>query len=65
MQAAKAYNIDLTDSYMIGDNECDIIAGKTAGCKTILVETDGLYGQTRSGTSLIDIVMDELRVELQ
>lgn len=33
LQAAEKYNIDLTQSYMIGDGERDIEAGKAAGCK--------------------------------
>jgi len=32
-------NIDLTSSWMIGDNETDIQAGKTASCKTILLSS--------------------------
>ena len=38
-QAAKDHNIDLNSSFMIGDRITDIIAGKNAGCKTILLET--------------------------
>lgn len=37
--AAEKYNIDLSMSWMIGDSENDIIAGKAAGCKTILIDT--------------------------
>ena len=36
--------IDLADSYMIGDMTTDIAAGKAAGAKTIMVET-GFAGQ--------------------
>lgn len=36
-QAAKDYNIDLSRSWMIGDSENDIEAGKNAGCKTGLL----------------------------
>ena len=32
IQASKDYNIDLSQSYMIGDSENDIIAGRNAGC---------------------------------
>lgn len=38
-QAAADYNIDLTQSYMIGDSPVDIEAGKNAGCRTVLVLT--------------------------
>ena len=36
--AAEKYNIDLKNSYMIGDSESDIQAGKAAGCKCIKIE---------------------------
>jgi D-glycero-D-manno-heptose 1,7-bisphosphate phosphatase len=39
LNAAKDFDIDLKKSYMIGDMISDIIAGKSAGCKTILVES--------------------------
>lgn len=37
LQAAEEHDIDLSESWMIGDNETDIEAGRRAGCKTILV----------------------------
>ena len=41
LQAAKDFNIDLSESYMIGDSENDIKAGKNAGCKeSILVSKE-------------------------
>ncbi len=46
LQAAEKYNIDLAQSWMIGDSERDILAGKSAGCKTILLsEENKKYGQ--------------------
>lgn len=39
LQAAEEMKIALNLSYMIGDDAKDIEAGKTAGCKTILVTT--------------------------
>jgi D-glycero-D-manno-heptose 1,7-bisphosphate phosphatase len=39
MQSQKEFNIDLTQSFMIGDKTADIKAGHDAGCKTILVKT--------------------------
>lgn len=36
-QAAEAMNIDLSQSWMIGDGLTDIKAGKSAGCNTILL----------------------------
>lgn len=37
LRAAKELNIDLSESWMIGDSESDIEAGKRAGCKTALI----------------------------
>lgn len=34
---AKAYEVNLAESYMIGDRDVDILAGKKAGTKTVLV----------------------------
>ena len=33
LQAANDWNIDLNESYMIGDSERDVAAGNAAGCK--------------------------------
>ena len=38
-RAEKKWTINLMQSFMIGDKQSDIEAGKRAGCKTILVET--------------------------
>lgn len=42
LQAQKDLNIDLKKSWMIGDKESDMIAGKSAGCKTILISDKNL-----------------------
>jgi D-glycero-D-manno-heptose 1,7-bisphosphate phosphatase len=34
LEAARSRNLDLTASWMIGDSESDIQAGKNAGCRT-------------------------------
>ncbi len=36
-KAAREHGIDLQDSYVIGDMQMDIDAGKALGCKTVLV----------------------------
>ena len=41
LQAAKDFNIDLEQSYMIGDGELDRGAGEAAGCRTKIIPTDG------------------------
>lgn len=58
LEAASIYDIDLKESYMIGDRWRDVEAGKRAGCKTIFID----YGYSEkkpkgfhhSATSLLD-----------
>lgn len=41
LRAAKDFNIDLSQSYMIGDDDRDVQAGKNAGCKANMkIETN-------------------------
>lgn len=57
LQAAKDFNIDLEHSWMIGDGENDITAGKNAGCHTALITVDeNDRGQEVSVTSLYGFV---------
>ena len=37
LKAAKDFNIDLSQSIMIGDDENDVLAGNAAGCKSFIV----------------------------
>lgn len=39
LDAAKEHDIDLSNSFVIGDKNTDIEAGKNAGCRTIFVLT--------------------------
>ncbi len=39
LEAASEFNIDLKKSWMVGDSDRDVKAGKAAGCKTIAVRT--------------------------
>jgi len=51
LQAAKDFNIDLSQSWMIGDGENDVKAGIAAGCKTVLVGS-GEFGQDLTVSSV-------------
>lgn len=54
LKAVEDYNIDLKNSWMVGDGENDIKAGKAVGCKTVLLNTEyNFYGQ--------DICVENLR----
>lgn len=57
LKAAQDFNIDLGQSYMIGDGENDIKAGMAAGCKTVLLNTEGEeFGQDICVGSLKEFV---------
>ena len=58
LQAAHDFNIDLSESYMIGDSENDVLAGINAGCNTILIgdEISDDYRQTSLVNSLNEAV---------
>ncbi len=36
-KAAEDFNIDISESYMVGDSEIDMMAGKAAGCKLVYI----------------------------
>lgn len=57
LKASKDFNIDLEESWMIGDSENDILAGKNAGCKTALISPSFEdFGQDITLLSLSDIL---------
>ena len=58
-KAAKQFNIDLTQSYMVGDSTIDIQTGKNAGTKTVLVKT-GQAGTDEKYAVNADIEADNL-----
>ncbi len=58
LRAAQDFNIDLSQSWMIGDGANDIGAGKNAGCKTALIAKDNTdtYGEDIRVNSVLDFV---------
>lgn len=54
-KAAADFNIDLNLSWMIGDGENDVKAGKAAGCKTALLN-NAAFNQNLIATSLFDAI---------
>ncbi|MFH1541874.1 MAG: HAD family hydrolase [bacterium] len=58
LKAAKDHNIDLAHSWMIGDKDGDIGAGKNAGTKTAFVKT-GLHTVDRLANKP-DIIAEDL-----
>ena len=59
LNAAQDFNIDLENSWMVGDGENDVQAGKAAGCKTVLIGTEE-FGQDLTVDSLVDFTNGRL-----
>lgn len=49
IQAAEKYNIDLNESYMVGDDERDMEAGRRAGCIVVKTERNVAVGFSAFG----------------
>lgn len=62
LQAAQDLNIDLTQSWMVGDGKNDVEAGRNAGCQTAWITSkSGEYGQTVTVPSLKSFVEQYLK----
>jgi D-glycero-D-manno-heptose 1,7-bisphosphate phosphatase len=65
--AAQTYELDLTSSWMIGDSEIDVEAGRNAGCRTVQI-LSGEEAQNKradvSAPSLLDAVHQLLVIGL-
>ena len=55
LKAAREHDIDLNQSWMVGDSERDIEAGKRAGCRTVRI-TGGASLDARSDFQAIDLM---------
>lgn len=49
LSAAEELGIDLAGSWMVGDTDADVLAGRAAGCKTLLIE-NAQSAHKRSGS---------------
>jgi D-glycero-D-manno-heptose 1,7-bisphosphate phosphatase len=60
LDASKEYDIDLSQSYMIGDRHSDVLTGINAGTKTIFVKTGSIAEDfeqaTHSAPTLLEAV---------
>lgn len=64
VKMSEKYNIDLADSYMVGDSTVDIQTGQNAGTRTILLRT-GQGGQDGNYTVTPDFAVDDLRAAVE
>jgi len=61
-EAVRRYSVDLKKSFVVGDQETDILMGRSAGCRTILV----LSGKhTRQSTQELTVLPDRVARNLE
>ena len=60
LKAKTDFNIDFSCSWMIGDSENDVKAGKAAGCKTALIGSNN-YAQDLTVSSLAEFLNQNMR----
>jgi len=69
LDAAREHGIELTESWMVGDSDIDVEAGKNAGCKTVLLLEKGEIARERrrraSDANAADITAHSLPEAIQ
>lgn len=53
LQAARDMGLDLSHSWLVGDQERDIAAGRAAGCRTVLVSRDPQLASRAGATAVV------------
>ncbi len=64
LEAAGKHGLDLSKSWMIGDNESDVIAGQRAGCTTIIVDNSCLQTSADHRVKDMSELVDFLKISL-
>jgi D-glycero-D-manno-heptose 1,7-bisphosphate phosphatase len=59
LQARDAMGLDLASSWMLGDTDTDVLAGRAAGCRTVLIDYPG-SAHKRRGSATADLLVADL-----
>lgn len=65
LQAARDMGLDLSASWMIGDQERDVLAGRAAGCETILITRDAELAQRANPHNVVQNFTEAVQVILR
>jgi D-glycero-D-manno-heptose 1,7-bisphosphate phosphatase len=60
LDAGRSLGVDFARSWMIGDTDADVVAGRSAGCQTVLIEHQGSVHK-RGGGATPDAVVPDLQ----
>lgn len=60
LDAARKHHIDLPHSLMIGDSETDMMAGKNAGCRCVLIRNNGVDETSAAPMTDTDYIVKDL-----
>jgi D-glycero-D-manno-heptose 1,7-bisphosphate phosphatase len=66
LHAARTHDVDLAESWMIGDSVGDVLAGQAAGCKTVWLVEEAVPSDGRAdmvASSLLDATHKILQVQ--
>lgn len=58
MEAAREHHVDLPQSWMVGDQDTDIVTGINARCRTALLNYP--YSRDKRGTTRPDLICEDL-----
>ncbi len=58
LRAAEDFNIDLSESWMIGDGKNDVLAGQKAGCRTALIVSEEVVESSANADILCESLLD-------
>jgi len=56
LQAAREQQIDLSGSWMVGDSDIDIQAGRSAGCRTVRILRAGVIPEVQADLSVASLL---------
>ena len=60
LSVASELRLDLSRSWMIGDMDADVLAGKAAGCRTILIDNPASRHKRAGSTDSDQVATDIL-----
>ena len=58
VEAARKHDVDLASSWMVGDQDTDVVTGRNAGCRTALLKYE--HSREKRGGTQPDLICEDL-----